>query len=463
MPQTKEVKRMSKKRKINPFMKLLKGIHKVIDKILITPLSRIIYRINKIFKKNAGVFDGLLNKPHSLLVISLVLAVLAFLVVDSRAINIVENESEILSSQPVNVIFNEEKYVVEGIPETVDIILMGRKSDLYLAKQLGEHKVVLDLSDYKTGEYTVKMKYNHSIKSVKYELVPSTVTVKIREKVSSVRTLSYDLLNQDKLDSKLNVSEVNLKESEVYVKGSSETLARVANIKALVNVADLGLTEAGTIDVDSIPLVAYDASGKLVDNVEIVPSTASASIKVDSYYTDLPVKVVPVGDLATGYAISSAIPSIKSVRVYGDQAAINSLTSITAEIDVEGLNTNKKYNVTLTKPSGVRHMSENTTTVEVTLGNEATKEIAEIPVEFVHLNQDYVANAVFLEDTAITVILKGAENVINNINSKSVKAQLDLSGYTAGTHDVPITVIGDDLTVTYTAKVKTIQVKIMHK
>lgn len=454
---------MSKKKKTNPLMKLFKGIHSVLDKVIVTPISRVVYRVNKILKKNAGVFDGVLNKPHSLLILSLILAVLAFLVVDSRAINIVENESEILSSQPVNVIFNEEKYVVEGIPETVDIILMGRKSDLYLAKQLGEHKVVLDLSDYKTGEYTVKLKYNHSIKSVKYELVPSTVTVKIREKVSSVRTLSYDLLNQDKLDSKLNVSEVNLKESEVYVKGSSETLSRVANIKALVNVANLELNEADTFEVDSIPLVAYDANGKLVENVEIVPSTASATIKVDSYYTDLPVKVVPTGNLATGYAISSAEPSVKSVRVYGDQAAINALSSITAEIDVEGLSSNKKYNVTLTKPSGVRYMSENTTTIDVTLGNEATREVSEIPVEFIHLNQDYVANAVLLEDTAITVILKGAESVINNINTKSIKAQLDLSGYTAGTHDVPIIVTGDDLTVTYTAKVKTIQVKIMHK
>ena len=185
---------MSRKRKRkNPIAKMFGGIYKVLDKILVTPLSRIVYRVNKVLKKNAGVLESILNKPHSLLIASLLVAVLAFLLVDSKAINLVENESEILSGQSVNVIYNEEKYVVEGIPETVDIILMGRKSDLYLAKQLGEHKVVLDLSDYKTGEYTVKLKYNHSVKSVTYILNPATVTVKISEKVSSVRTLSYDL------------------------------------------------------------------------------------------------------------------------------------------------------------------------------------------------------------------------------------------------------------------------------
>ena len=63
---------------------------------------------------------------------SLVIAALIFIVIDSKAVSLVETESEILADQPVTVVYNEEKYVVEGVPEKVDIILMGRKSDLYL-------------------------------------------------------------------------------------------------------------------------------------------------------------------------------------------------------------------------------------------------------------------------------------------------------------------------------------------
>lgn len=459
----KEVKKMSKKKKKGIVGQIFGGVYKVLDKIIVTPISRVVYRVDKIMKKHAGVFDGILNKPHSLLILSLAIAVFAFLVVDNMAINLVETESEILTSQPVTVEFNKEKYVVEGVPEAVDIILMGRKSDLYLAKQLGDHKVVLDLSDYRTGEYTVKLKYNHSVDSISYKLDPSSVTVKISEKVSSVRTLSYDLLNQDKLDSKLNVSDVVLGTSEVYIKGSSETLAKVANVKALIDVSTLDLTESGSHEVDSIPLVAYDENGNRVENVEIVPNTADATIKVDSYYADLPVKVVPVGTLATGSAISSAESSVKSVRVYGDQAAISNLTSISAEIDVDGLSSDKKFNVTLIKPSGVRYMSETTTTVDVTIGSEVSLDVENVTVEFEHLSSDYVANAVNQGETSITVVLKGAASVIDNINSKSIKATLDLSGYTPGTYDVPVTVTGDDLTVTYTAKVKTIQVKILNR
>lgn len=470
MPLMKEVKKMSKKsqnkkKRFNPFMSLIRGIHKVLDKVIVTPISRIVYKFNKFLKKNTGVFEGLLNKPHSLIITSLVIALFAFLLVDSKALNIVETESEILSSQPVTVIYNEEKYVIEGIPEVVDIILMGRKSDLYLAKQLGEHKVVFDLSDYKTGEYTVKPKYNHSVESVQYKLDPSSVTVKISEKISKIKTLTYDLLNQEKLDSKLNVSEVNLETSEVYVKGSSETLDKVATVKALIDVSTLDLPEAGEFDIDSLPMVAYDENGKLVDNVEIVPSTAKAKIKVDSFYRDLPVNVVPKGVFATGYAIASTTSSVTNVRVYGDQNLVSNLTAISAEIDVDGMNADKKFNVTLTKPSGVRYMSENTTTIEVKVGREATRELTDVPVNAENVGSGLVAQAANQSDTTCTVILKGVQEVIDKINKESVRAYVDLSGYTASNtpYEVPIIVDGQNLTVTYTAKVKTIPINVKNQ
>lgn len=448
------------KKRFKTIKKIFKGLHKIIDKLIVTPISAVVYKINKFLKKNSGIFDGLFSKPYSLMLFSLAIAVGVFWLVDNKAINLVETESELLSNQPVTVIYNEEKYVVEGIPKTVDIILMGRKSDLYLAKQLGEHKVVLDLSDYKTGEYTVKLKYNHSVESVTYKLDPSSVIVKISEKMSNIKSLSYDLLNQDKLDSKLNVSEVVLNESEVYVKGSSETLAKVATVKALIDVSTLDLKESGTFEVDKLPIVAYDENGKLVENVEVVPSTASATIKVDSYHVDLPVRIVPVGTFATGYAISSATSSVSTVRVYGDQAEISKLSYISAEIDVDGLNSDRKFIATLTKPAGVRHMNATTTTVEVKVDREVTREIPDISIESRNLSSNYVASAVTQEDAKCVVILKGVSSVIEKIDPSTIKAYVDLSGYSPGTYDVPVSVEGQDLTVTYTAQVKTVSIKI---
>ena len=85
-----------------------------------------------------------------------------------------DSSAEVIKNVPVSVEYNEEAYVVEGVPETVDITLIGRKSDLYLAKQLGNHEVVLDLTNYSAGEHKVKLAYKQTIDTLDYKL-PQTL------------------------------------------------------------------------------------------------------------------------------------------------------------------------------------------------------------------------------------------------------------------------------------------------
>ena len=115
--------------------KFFKKIYKFIDKYIVVPISRAIYYLSKKYKKNQGKLDKILNKPNFLIYLSLVIAVILFLLIDTKVITLVETEAEVITNVPVVVKYNEEAYVVEGAPETVDITLTGRKSDIYLAKQ----------------------------------------------------------------------------------------------------------------------------------------------------------------------------------------------------------------------------------------------------------------------------------------------------------------------------------------
>lgn len=464
MNMMKKIKKVIKMSKIfKPFIAFFKGIYKLIDKLIVIPISRIIYRVSEISKNNSGRFEKILNRPNILIYVSLFSAIIIFLLIDTKAINLVTEEAEIISGQPIKIIYNEEAYVVEGVPGSVDITLIGRKSDLYLAKQLGEHEVVLDLSGYSTGQYKVKLKYNHNIESVNYKLDPSTLTIKISEKVSAVKSLTYDLLNKDKLDSKLSIKNVQLDRNEVIVKGSAEALDTVASVRALIDLKAANLTEKGTFTIDSIALVAYDNNGVKINNVEIVPSKLSASVEVDSYYAELPIKIVTTGMPTVGYAISSAVSSISKVGVYGDQNAIESLSYIEAVIDIDGLSTNKNFNVTLTKPAGVRYMSETTMTINVTMDQEISREFSNIKIESINLGNNYTVNALSESDSEISVVAKGVATVLNNIDMSMIKAQIDLSGYGIGTHEVPVKVSIDDIRINLIPKVTTVKIRIMAK
>lgn len=435
--------------------RFFKKIYKFIDKFIVVPISRAIYYLSKKFKKNQGKLDKILNRPNFLIYLSLIIAVGLFLLIDSKVISLVETEAEVITNVPVVVNYNEEAYVVEGVPETVDITITGRKSDIYLAKQLGEYEVILDLSDYKPGDtpYKVYFTYSKSIDSLSYQLSPEYVQVTIKNKESQVKSIDYDLLNIDALDSRLSVESVTLNQSEVVVKGGSDALDAIASVKALIDLEEQEFTEAGTYDIDNIALVAYDSNGNRLDNVEIVPNTISATIVLDSYSKTVPLTVQTTGDLVTGKAIASILinnNSSYSITIYGDEAELENIESIPVTIDVSGMGneSTRTYRVNIRRPNGVRDMSTDSVEITATFGDEEQKTIT-LTSNFAQRN---IANGLTANPIAgqeISVQVKGVASVIENINAEDIQAYIDLEGLGAGNHEVEVQIDNTNPLVSY--------------
>lgn len=446
--------------------KLFSKIYRFIDKRFITPISRaIFYLVDKIRKKPFHV-ERFLNRPQILLYISLGLAVLTFVLVDSQVITLVETEAEILSKEPVTILYNKEAYVVEGAVDTVDIILTGRKSALYLAKQLGEHEVVLDLTDYEPSDTPrkVALKYNQTVDNISYKLDPAYVSVIIKKKVSETKTISYELLNEDKLNEKFSVENVSLDQTEVVVKGSKDALDKIATVKAIVDLSNPKYSEAITYEVDNLPLVAYDEKGNALDNVEIVPATVGASISFSTYKATVPLKVSTTGNLMTGKAISSITINGKSdysVDIYGEKDAIEKITSVPLTIDVtnQGSTGAKTYNVSIAKPTGVRSISEKEAKIVVSFGEEKQKSVDVSHITARNLGSGLKVN---LEgEGSVPVQVKGVSSVIDNLTADNIEAYIDLANYKEGNYEVDVKIDSLDPRVSYivTSKVRIIITK----
>ena len=426
------------------------AIYRVIDKIIVTPISRLIFNIREYLRSKNIKLDYIFNRPNFMIYVSLILAVVMFLLIDSRVITLVESEAEVITNVPVTVNYNEEAYVVEGIPEAVDIVLIGRKSDIYLAKQLGTNNVILDLSDYEAREsaYRVYLSYTKSIDSIDYKLDPSYVTVTIKDKISVTKDIDYDLINEQYLSEELSVESVELSRSEVVVKGSEDAINDIASVKALIDLSNEALTNVGTYTVDDIRLVAYDAKGEVLNNIEIVPTTLSATITLDTYSKSVPLQVRTTGNLVTGKAIASILINNENsyaVTIYGDEEEITDISSVpvTINVDGEGANSTRSYNVTITRPTGVRALSETNASITVTFGDEKQKEVEISNVSSRNLASGYTANIVGTE--SIVVIVRGVQSVIDEIEASDINAYVDLTGYTAGEYDnVPIQIENDD-------------------
>ncbi|MBQ6323216.1 MAG: hypothetical protein IJI22_00090 [Bacilli bacterium] len=444
------------------FGNFFRRIGLMFDKWLITPVTRIVLKFMKFFKDFAKSFDRISNKKSSLLVFSLVLAFLVFVIVDQGSNVMIDQYAEILYNQPVTAVYNEESYVVEGLPSTVDITLIGQRRHIFLAKQSPSKGVSVDLTGLKPGNHKVTLKYTQRLKSLDYKLDPSQVTITIYEKVSDTRNLTYDILHQDSLDTKLYISNVEIDRSDVIIKGAQYKLDKVATVKALLDVNNIPNPQAGDITVKDIPLVAYDNDGKIVD-VEIVPKVVSANVTITSPSKEIPVKVVPVGNLAFGKSIKSMDTSLTKVTVYGEQAAIDAIEQLEVEIDVKGLEKDKEFNVTLKKPKGITELSSKTMTIKVIIDNSSSKEFENISVQSENLDSGLKVQALSDEDRQVTVVVKGSEEAINNIQPSDITAFIDLKDYGVGEHEVEVQVTGTDLKLSYASKTKKIKVKISQK
>lgn len=450
------------KKRTRKLILLIKAIIRAIDKKIITPITKFILLITDKMSKRTDRFERWLVKKNTLIFISLLIAIIAFFAIDKKSISLVDSYAEVLYDQKVEAIYNTETYVIEGLPETVDVTLIGRKVDMYLAKQLSKGIVTVDISNLKEGTHKVTLNYESNINSINYKLDPSTVNITIYPKVSTTKTATIDTINKETLDTKLSVSKVAIDKTEIIIKGAEHTIKEVANVRALVDIRKLVDPEAGVTNLEDVPLIAYDTNGKVVD-VEMVPSKVTATINIDSPHKEVPIKVIPVGEVQFGKAISSITSSETKVTIYGSESAIEKIEYLPIEIDVERLSSNKNFNVSLVSPEGIRELSVKNTKISITLGEEKTKEIKDVMIETTNLDQNYKAAAIGASSIKTTVIVKGTQEVLNTIDESKIKALVDLSGYKEGDHEVEITVTGDDVKATYSAKTTKIKIRISKK
>lgn len=454
------------KKRIRVFKKLITAIGNFFDKLFVTPITKLVLRFKEKSIKNTGKFEKWLHKNNTLVFLSLIIAIVFCVYVNNHVNTVIDSAAEVLSGQKVEATYNKEAYVIEGIPETADVTLIGRTVDLYLAKQLSTGKVTVDLSNLSVGTHKVELSYKNSINSVNYKLDPSSITVNVYSKVSATKNVTVDVINKDKLEDKLSIQSVTLDKDEVIIKGTDDeksihNINKVATVKALVDVSKIVKPEAGVNKIDKVKLVAYDEDGNVVD-VEIVPETVSATVNIESYSAEAKIKVVPKGTLAFGKAISSINSSVDVVNIYGDEETVNKYKDsyIPVEIDVSNLSSNKNFTVVIPKPNGIREISEKTITVSVSVGTEEVKEINDVKIDAINLGPNLKAGAVGANSSKTTVIVKGTKEVLDSIDASSVKAVVDLSGLGEGEHSVNVEASGDDVKANYFPKTSKIKVRI---
>ncbi len=437
---------------MNKLTNFFKKIFNFIDRHIIMPITRIIFKITKKLSIPNKKFESWLSKQTTLLFLSLFLAIGVFIIVDQKIITFSSQSAEVFKDQSVNVIYNDEQYVVEGLPESVDVTLIGSKADLYIAKQSANNGVTVDLTGLTPGTHKVNIEYDQGLSGIEYSVNPSVATVIIYEKVSDTRTLTYDIVNNNKLDTTLIVNSVKLSVEEVTIRGAEYKINQVASVKALIDVEELSKKEAGTYTLNDITLKAYDNSGNVVD-VEFVPAKISVDVDLASPSKKVPLNFVPDGTLPTGKAIGGYSFSQNEVTIYGDSEALANINSLDVSVDVSNLTSDTSFKAEIKKPSGVKSISTNYVTVTLTITDSSSTPVKfSIPLTGINVGDGLIAQPIDNDNGFITVEVQGASSVLSTIDESDITAYVDLSGLSEGTYTKEVIVKGSNPLAIYKSK-----------
>lgn len=437
---------------MNKIINFFKGLFNFFDRHLIMPITRIVFKITKKINIPNKRFESWLSKQTTLLFLSLFLSITIFIVVDQKIITFSSQSAEVFKDQVVNVIYNEEQYVVEGLPESVDVTLIGKKADLYIAEQSANNGVTVDLTGLTPGTHKVNIEYDQGLSEIEYSVNPSVATVIIYEKVSDTRTLTYDIVNNNKLDTTLIVNSVKLSVDEVTIRGAEYKINQVASVKALIDVEQLAKKEAGTYTLNDVTLKAYDDLGNVVD-VEFVPSKISAEVDLASPSKKVSLNFVPKGTLATGKAIGGYSFSQNDVVIYGDSETLASINSLDVIVDISNLTSDTSFKAEIKKPSGVKSISVNYVTVNLTITDSSSEPVKfNIALTGINIGEGLIAQPIDEDNGFIVVEVQGASSVLSSIDESDITVYVDLEGLSEGTYTREVIVKGSNPLAIYKSK-----------
>ncbi len=265
------------------------------------------------------------------------------------------------------------------------------------------------------------------------EVIPATMPIRLERRTERTLVVQPRLANEPPAG--FQAAPATFRPKEVTVGGPESAVANVVAVLASVRFGD------APVDlVQDVRPTPVDASGQVVEDVEVDPAAVLATIEVRSSATT---RTVPIlwqlrGDVATGYWISRVVTEPLVVTVSGDRDVIASLERIeTAVVDVGGLSAGRTFTVPLVVPQGVRVLGGPQVTVGVTVvALIGTRPYPLVAVQPVNVGADLGATA---EPRTVDVVLSGTVALLNSLGSDAVGATVDVGGRGPGTYMLEVT------------------------
>lgn len=370
----------------------------------------------------------LFNEKYSK-VVSLVLAVLLYAIVNYNALSTSFQSSlrysKTLSDVTVLAKYNSDTFEISGLPEKVDVILTGDAANVTSAANAENGTVICDLDGLTEGEHEIKLTTEGYGNNVNVVVNPTNVNVVMKKKTTRQFDISYDFINQDKMEQIYSAGTPEFEYTKINVRASKDTLDSIAFVKALIDVSG----QSADFEQDAV-LVAYDSSGKPV-NADIVPNTVHVKVPVTSPNKSVNIQVQVSGEVPDGKAIDSITMDQQTVTIYGSETTLANIDQVVVTLDAGTLTKDSTVLRPIVLPAGVTSATNTQVTMNITLADAEEKTIDDIPINVINNNKHHKASQPD-NKTTTSVTVKGTKNNIDKLAADDINVYIDMKDVQPG-------------------------------
>lgn len=366
--------------------------------------------------------------------VALILALLIYGVVNYNSIaNLYSQplkQSRDLDGVSITAKYNVDTFELSGLPEKANITISGDGSSVTAAAN-SRGVVVADLEGLTEGTHEVRLTTEGYGDNVSVKIDPSTVLITLKKKTTQQFDLSYDFINQAQMDSIYSVGVPEFEYAKVNVRASKDTLDSIAFVKALIDVK--GQTAEFTQEAK---LVAYDSSGLPV-NADIVPNTIMVKVPVTSPNKTVPIHIEVTGEVPDGGAISSIEMDQQTVTIYGPQSVLGQIDKVVVTLNASTITKDSTLLRPLTLPTGVNSSNINQITINVTIGEQVSRVIEDVKINYKNNVNNYKASQAE-NKTTTSVTVYGTEENIAGITADDISVFVDMKDAIPGLNEFPL-------------------------
>ncbi|MFV0246954.1 MAG: YbbR-like domain-containing protein [Mycoplasmatales bacterium] len=406
--------------------------------------------MKSIFNKEQSVLVKYFSNDNFIKIFSVVVALLLFFSINGFGGIFTKYflTTTYISGVPLSVEYDDDQYIINGLPEEITVSVSGGQSSVNAAKKQANLLTAnLKVGINSEGKKTINSKdvTFSNLGAVNIKPLNDSFDIDVQKKVTKEMQIKSKYVNVSELTKGVMLDTPSLSQDTVKIEGGSKDIESIESVYAIIDlkqIEDSSQADTASIKAD---LIAYDEKGIPVPSVVIAQPTIDVQQAYEVNTRTVSANYIPTNLPSNKYVASvcdkESIDDCKTsdgssynsnVNVFGDKSAIDELSKVDYKIDLESKSDSQlKVTATAILPEGV-FTTESSKEVIVTLEKGMTKTIKNIPVRTNNLPSGVKVKTTSSENARIDVKVTGAESIVKDMTEDDLSLYIDLTGAKAG-------------------------------